>query len=111
MFPVQTLLCMIGTGLTAVYFLILVDRTFFGRLSVSTLEPDKPVSLAPSLPRVTWKERTPSIILATALVILGLQPGWAVQLIEHTTTAIAQVQQAMPVSQQPALAPTAPNLL
>jgi hypothetical protein len=31
-----------------------------------------------------------------------------VQLIEHTTTAIAQV---MPVPQQAAIAPTAPNLL
>jgi len=30
-FPLQTLLCMIGTGLTAVYFLLLVNRTFFGR--------------------------------------------------------------------------------
>ena len=31
-FPIQTLLSMIGTGLTAVYFLLLVNRTFFGRL-------------------------------------------------------------------------------
>lgn len=107
-FPVQTLLCMIGTGLTAVYFLILIDRAFFGRLSVSTLEPDRPVSLMPSLPPVTWKERTPSMILAAALVILGLQPSWPVQLIEHTTTAIAQVR---PVTQQAAISPTAPNLL
>ena len=31
-FPTQTLLCMIGTGLTSVYFLLLVNRVFFGRL-------------------------------------------------------------------------------
>ncbi len=114
-FPVQTLLCMIGTGLTAVYFLILIDRAFFGRLSVSTLETDRPVSLPPSLPPVSWKERTPSMILAAALVILGLQPGWMVQLIEHTTTAIAHVmpvtQQASAISILKGIAPTTPNLL
>jgi NAD(P)H-quinone oxidoreductase subunit 4 len=31
-FPVQTLLSMLGTALTAVYFLLLVNRAFFGRL-------------------------------------------------------------------------------
>jgi NAD(P)H-quinone oxidoreductase subunit 4 len=37
-FPVQTLLCMLGTGLTAVYLLILLDRAFFGRLSTRVLD-------------------------------------------------------------------------
>ena len=34
-FPVATLLCMVGSGLTAVYFLLLVNRAFFGRLAVT----------------------------------------------------------------------------
>jgi NAD(P)H-quinone oxidoreductase subunit 4 len=105
-FPVQTLICMLGTGLTAVYFLILVDRVFFGRISISTLLPDRQISLPPALPSVTWRERTPSIILAVAIAILGLQPTWIVQLVEHTTTAIAHA-----VPAQTAIAPTTKHLL
>jgi NAD(P)H-quinone oxidoreductase subunit 4 len=31
-YPLQTLLCVVGTGLTAVYFVILLNRTCFGKL-------------------------------------------------------------------------------
>lgn len=79
MFPVQTLLCMLGTGLTAVYLLILLDRAFFGRLSAQVI----------NLPKVLWKERIPGIILAVLIVILGIQPGWLVSLSETTTAAMA----------------------
>lgn len=65
-FPVQTLLSMIGTGLTAVYFLILVNRAFFGRLSAQVI----------NLPRVYWSDRAPAIVLAVLIVILGIQPAW-----------------------------------
>jgi NAD(P)H-quinone oxidoreductase subunit 4 len=77
-FPVQTLLCMIGTGLTAVYLLLLVNRTFFGRL------PDQ----FANLPAVTWSERIPGFILAVLIVILGLQPSWLIHWSETTTTAM-----------------------
>ncbi|MFW5664392.1 MAG: NADH-quinone oxidoreductase subunit M [Coleofasciculus sp.] len=77
-FPVQTLLCMIGTVLTAVYFLILLDRTFFGRLSAQVID----------LPPVYWSERIPAIVLAVLIVILGIQPGWLVRLSETTTATM-----------------------
>ena len=77
-FPVQTLLSMVGTGLTAVYFLLLVNRTFFGRL------PDQ----FANLPQVPWSERAPGFVLAVLIVILGLQPGWVVRWTETTTTAM-----------------------
>ena len=77
-FPVQTLLCMLGTGLTAVYLLILLDRAFFGRLSAQVID----------LPQVLWKERLPGMILAILIVILGIQPGWLVGLSETTTAAM-----------------------
>lgn len=32
-FPIPTLLCLIGTGLTAVYFLLMVNRVFFWTLN------------------------------------------------------------------------------
>jgi NAD(P)H-quinone oxidoreductase subunit 4 len=77
-FPTQTLLSMVGTGLTAVYFLLLVNRVFFGRLS-------EPVMY---LPPVEWSDRAPAIILAVLIVILGVQPSWMVHWTETTTTAI-----------------------
>lgn len=87
-FPVQTLLCMIATGLTAVYFLVLLDRAFFGRLSSPVID----------LPKVLWKERIPAIILAILIVIFGIQPGWLVSLSEKTTAAFAAISQTVVMS-------------
>jgi NAD(P)H-quinone oxidoreductase subunit 4 len=49
-FPVQTLLCMVGSGLTAVYFLLLVNRAFFGRLAIAppSSSPELDVYIPPS---------------------------------------------------------------
>jgi NAD(P)H-quinone oxidoreductase subunit 4 len=77
-FPTQTLLSMIGTGLTSVYFLLLVNRAFFGRLSEKVTY----------LPPVQWSDRAPAIVLAILIVILGLQPAWMVHWTESTTTAM-----------------------
>jgi len=86
-FPVQTLLCMIGTGLTSVYFLIMVNRAFFGRLS----------DLVVNLPQVRWNDRIPSLILAVIIAIMGVQPGVIIALSEKT--AIAMVSNVpMPVN-------------
>ncbi len=87
-FPVQTLLCMIGTGLTSVYFLIMVNRAFFGRLS----------DLVVNLPQVRWGDRIPSLVLAVIITIMGVQPGVLVALSEKTaiglvSTVPAQVKQ------------------
>ena len=81
-FPVQTLLCMIGTGLTAVYFLILMSNAFFGRLSEQVV----------NLPRVYWSDRIPAIVLAGLIVIFGIQPNWLVRWTEPTTNAMASTQ-------------------
>ncbi|WP_448269798.1 NADH-quinone oxidoreductase subunit M [Nostoc sp. DSM 114159] len=81
-FPVQTLLCMLGTGLTAVYFLILVNRAFFGRLSSPVV----------NLPRVYWSDRIPAAILAVLIVIFGIQPSWLVRWTEPTITAMINTQ-------------------
>ncbi len=68
-FPICTLLCMVGTGLTAVYFLLMINRGFFGRL---------PDSLA-NIPPVKWGDRTPAIVLVLLIIFLGLQPTWLVK--------------------------------
>lgn len=77
-FPVQTLLCMVGTGLTSVYFLIMINRAFFGRLSESVI----------NLPRVEWRDRIPAIALAIIITFLGLQPKILVNWTETTTSAL-----------------------
>lgn len=79
-FPVQTLLCMVGTGLTAVYFLILINKVFFGRL---------PDNLA-NLPRVRWADRIPSVIVTLLIICLGIQPEWMTRWSESTTVAIVK---------------------
>ncbi|WP_427160705.1 NADH-quinone oxidoreductase subunit M [Aliinostoc sp. HNIBRCY26] len=81
-FPIQTLISMIGTGLTAVYFLILVNRAFFGRLSEQVM----------SLPRVYWSDRAPAMLLAGLIIIFGIQPSWLVHWSEPTVTAMVNVE-------------------
>jgi NAD(P)H-quinone oxidoreductase subunit 4 len=77
-FPVPTLLCIISSGLTAVYFVILLNRTCFGRLNNSLAY----------YPKVRWPERTPALILAAIIFFLGLQPSWLLRWSEATTTAM-----------------------
>ncbi|MEM9946631.1 MAG: NADH-quinone oxidoreductase subunit M [Cyanobacteria bacterium P01_D01_bin.36] len=77
-FPVQTLLCVTGTGLTAVYFVILINRTCFGRLDSQKAYYSK----------VTATEQFPALVLATLVVTLGLRPGWLVNWSAATSEAI-----------------------
>ncbi|NUN64385.1 NADH-quinone oxidoreductase subunit M [Pseudanabaena biceps] len=88
-FPVQTLLCMIGTGLTAVYFLIMIDRVFFGRLAVEIEANQEPIN---KFPFARWEERFPAIALALIIVFFGLLPNFATGLIENSAKAIAPNQ-------------------
>ena len=81
-FPVQTLLCMVGTGLTSVYFLIMMNKAFFGRLSEYVV----------NLPPVQWRDRIPAIILALIIMLLGIQPNLMVRLSDASTTALAHTQ-------------------
>jgi NAD(P)H-quinone oxidoreductase subunit 4 len=79
-FPVQTLLCMVGTGLTAVYYLLLINKAFFGRLSPQVQ----------NIESVTWRERYPAMILTVAIVLFGIQPGWITRWSEATIAATRQ---------------------
>lgn len=77
-FPWQTLLCVVGTGLTAVYFVILLNRTCFGKLDTATAY----------YPRVTANEQFPAIVLTVLILFLGIQPVYLTRLSEPTVTAI-----------------------
>jgi NAD(P)H-quinone oxidoreductase subunit 4 len=91
----QTLLCMVGSGLTAVYFLLMINRAFFGRLSVTPPKIGVPVDTA--LPAVKWRDRIPALTLLLLIFAFGLQPQWITRWIESTTTTF------IPALQQVAL--------
>jgi NAD(P)H-quinone oxidoreductase subunit 4 len=68
-FPIPTIFSIIGTGLTAVYFVILLNRTCFGKLDNHTAY----------YPKVSGIEQLPALILTALIVILGIQPSWLVR--------------------------------
>jgi NAD(P)H-quinone oxidoreductase subunit 4 len=88
-FPVQTLLGVVGTGLTAVYFVILLNRTCFGKLDNNTAY----------YPRVLWTDKAPALILAGLILFLGVQPTWLVRWSEATSQRlVAAVSTTNPVA-------------
>jgi NAD(P)H-quinone oxidoreductase subunit 4 len=44
---------------------------------------------------VSWFDRTPALILAALIVILGLQPGWMVRWSETTTATLMPTRSAI----------------
>ncbi|WP_341529672.1 NADH-quinone oxidoreductase subunit M [Nostoc sp. UHCC 0302] len=93
-FPIPTLLCIVATGLTAVYFVILLNRTCFGRLDSSLAYYQQ----------VQWHEKMPALILAALIIFLGVQPTWLVRWTEPTTTAMVATIPALEKTVTPQLA-------
>lgn len=82
-FPLPTLICVVCTGLTAVYFVILLNRTCFGKLDNATAY----------YPTVNFPEKLPAFVLAVIIFFLGIQPTWLVRWSETTVAAmVATVQ-------------------
>ncbi|MBD2188033.1 NADH-quinone oxidoreductase subunit M [Pseudanabaena mucicola] len=77
-FPIPTIFSIIGTGLTAVYFVILLNRTCFGKLDNHTAY----------YPKVSGLEQLPALILTVLIIVLGVQPSWLVRWSETSATAI-----------------------
>lgn len=77
-YPLQTLFCVVGTGLTAVYFVILLNRTCFGKL-------DNAIAY---FPKVDFYERFPAFVLGGLILFLGIQPTWLVKWGEATASAM-----------------------
>ena len=69
-FPLATLICIASTGLTSVYFVIIINRTLFGKLPNLTY-----------LPKVLDYERVPAIVLTVLIILLGIQPNWLIGLV------------------------------
>lgn len=89
-FPIPTIFSIIGTGLTAVYFVILLNRTCFGKLDNATAY----------YPKVSGLEQLPALILTGLIIFLGVQPVWLVKWSEKATVKIAeQTESKLLVSQ------------
>ncbi len=77
-FPILTILCIIASGLTAVYFVILLNRTCFGKLD----------NVTAYYPKVTRLEHAPALILVALIFFLGIQPTWLLKWSEPTTNSL-----------------------
>jgi NAD(P)H-quinone oxidoreductase subunit 4 len=77
-FPILTIICIIASGLTAVYFVILLNRTCFGKLDNATAY----------YPKVTRQEHAPALILVAVIFFLGIQPTWLLKWSEPTTNSL-----------------------
>lgn len=85
-FPIPTLLCIISSGLTAVYFVILINRTCFGKLDYRTA----------NYPAVPFREQFTAIALTITIIVFGIQPNWLFRWIEPTTSLmITQMQEPL----------------
>lgn len=90
-FPIPTLLCIIASGLTAVYFVILLNRTCFGRLD----------NQQAYYPKVLASEMIPALVLSGLIFFLGVQPNFLVKWIEPTTDYfIAQLSSRSTIAQE-----------
>ena len=92
-FPLATLLCMVGSGLTAVYFLLLVNRAYFGRMAITPAseDPSADARLDIRLSGVALRETLPALGISLAVVGLGLVPAGLGWLSETTATAMAEL--------------------
>jgi NAD(P)H-quinone oxidoreductase subunit 4 len=88
-FPIQTLLCIIASGLTAVYFVIMLNRTCFGKLH----------NRLAYYPKVTLTEQAPALILAALIFFLGVQPSWLLKWTEPTAKAMVVALDSSSTSQ------------
>ena len=88
-YALQTLLCMVGSGLTAVYFLLMINRVFFGRLNASPKQMGG--AFVVTLPGVSWRDRIPALALVLLIFAFGLQPEWLTRWVASTTNAFLPV--------------------
>ena len=87
LFPVATLLSMVGSGLTAVYFLLLVNRAFFGRLAVASGEDQNPRVLA----QVPFAQQVPALSMSLLILLLGVAPNLLVGLSQTATAQLSEL--------------------
>jgi NAD(P)H-quinone oxidoreductase subunit 4 len=78
-FPWPTLVCLIASGLTAVYAVRLFNRVGFGRLDNDRAD----------WVNTTWAERFPAVVLAGLVVVAGIWPATLTGFSEATVAPLA----------------------
>ena len=78
-FPWPTLVCLLASGLTAVYAIRLFNRVGFGRL-----DNDRADWVSTS-----WGERTPALVLTALVLVAGLWPSMLTGFSETATAPLA----------------------
>ena len=92
-FPIPTLICILSSGLTAVYFVILINRTCFGKLD----------NQKAYYARVTLSEQWPALVLTAIILFLGIQPNFLLRWMEPTTHRIVAELHQTPTTEIAAL--------
>ena len=78
-FPILTIFCLVATGLTSIYFVILLNKAFFGKIDCRQ---------TPTVyPKVRLAERVPAFVLALIIVVLGIQPIWLTNITNYSIIA------------------------
>jgi NAD(P)H-quinone oxidoreductase subunit 4 len=90
-FPVATLICLASTGLTSVYFVIIINKVLFGKLESELIY----------LPRVVFQERIPGIVLFALVVLLGIQPNILISQVQTTTDSITATLSVPTIAKAP----------
>jgi NAD(P)H-quinone oxidoreductase subunit 4 len=90
-FPVATLICLASTGLTSVYFVIIINKVLFGKLESELIY----------LPRVAFRERIPGIVLFALVVLLGVQPNILISQVQTTTDSITATLSVPTIAKAP----------
>lgn len=78
-FPWPTLVCLLASGLTAVYAVRLFNRVGFGRLDNARAD----------WLSTSWGERTPALVLTALVLVAGLWPAALTGFSETTTASLA----------------------
>lgn len=83
-FPVATIVCLVASGLTAVYAVRLFNRVGFGRLDNDRVD----------YPTTTFYERFPSVLLTALVLIGGIWPTLLVGWSDQGTSGLALREQS-----------------
>jgi NAD(P)H-quinone oxidoreductase subunit 4 len=78
-FPLPTLLCLVSSGLTAVYSIRLFNRVGFGRLDNARADWQS----------TSWPERIPAVSLGLLVIVLGIWPMGLVRWSEASSASLA----------------------
>ena len=101
-FPWPTLVCMLASGLTAVYSVRLFNRVGFGKLDNDRAD----------WVNTTWAERFPAVVLAGLVIIAGIWPATITGFSEASVVPLALRQTDLVLTASAAGAEfTAPELL